>query len=316
MEIAVKSRYTATMQQSEDLADTIENPRVLAIGGGDLADALVARATRYYQTQVVGWLKRRPSKSSKFSKLRLKARVTEGVPNTMKPNAIWLFELSPFAITKAIKSLRKGVNLVVIQASDQQESGLQMLKLACERMQIPMLGPETSGIVACEMGKIGGIMHQEFVRGEVSIIARSGSMLYECGRVMKDRGIGVRFAIDLGASHNGSGSISYWVRVLQEDDLTKRVLILDEAGFRLKPDDIRQMSECSKPIGCLVYPKTTFMKQLNNGMMAVSSPPISTSLSDRLRLQIETVDGGIGKLHRLSVAGVPVYRNRSMKPLT
>jgi hypothetical protein len=87
------------------------------------------------------------------------------------------------------------------------------------------------------------------------------------------------------------------------------VLILDEAGFRLKPDDIRQMSECSKPIGCLVYPKTTFMKQLNNGMMAVSSPPISTSLSDRLRLQIETVDGGIGKLHRLSVAGVPVYRS-------
>lgn len=93
-----------------------------------------------------------------------------------------------------------------------------------------VVGPNCAGIISAGKAMLGIMPGNIYIKGNVGIVSRSGTLGYEAAAQMKALGIGVTTSVGIGGDPiNGSSFLDHLAR-FQEDPETEAVIMIGEIG--------------------------------------------------------------------------------------
>ena len=93
-----------------------------------------------------------------------------------------------------------------------------------------LVGPNCAGIISAGKAMLGIMPGNIYIRGDVGVVSRSGTLGYEAAAQMKALGIGVTTSVGIGGDPiNGSSFLDHLAR-FEEDPETKAVIMIGEIG--------------------------------------------------------------------------------------
>jgi len=93
-----------------------------------------------------------------------------------------------------------------------------------------VVGPNCAGIISAGRAMLGIMPGSIYVRGNVGIVSRSGTLGYEAAAQMKALGIGVTTSVGIGGDPiNGSSFLDH-LALFEKDADTKAVVMIGEIG--------------------------------------------------------------------------------------
>jgi malate-CoA ligase subunit alpha len=112
-----------------------------------------------------------------------------------------------------------------------------------------IVGPNCAGIISAGKAMLGIMPGHIYIRGNVGIVSRSGTLGYEAAAQMKALGIGVTTSVGIGGDPiNGSSFLDHMAR-FQEDPETEVVVMIGEIGGPQEADASKWIKEnMTKPV--------------------------------------------------------------------
>ena len=131
----------------------------------------------------------------------------------------------------AIDALQAGIRLLVaIPEHIPVRDTMEVVDLAREKGVI-MIGPNTPGVIIPQVIKIGIMPPTPFKSGNVAVISKSGTLLYEISDVLTSAGFGQSITIGIGGDPiNGTRLVDAFDMVREEPDLEGLVIVGEIGG--------------------------------------------------------------------------------------
>jgi malate-CoA ligase subunit alpha len=112
-----------------------------------------------------------------------------------------------------------------------------------------IVGPNCAGIISAGRAMLGIMPGHIYIRGNVGIVSRSGTLGYEAAAQMKAVGIGVTTSVGIGGDPiNGSSFLDH-LMLFEQDAETQAVVIIGEIGGPQEAEAAKWVKEnMSKPV--------------------------------------------------------------------
>jgi malate-CoA ligase subunit alpha len=209
-----------------------ENTRVIVQGfTGDKA-TFHAKEMMAYGTRVVGGVT-----PGKGGQQHLGRPVFDTVKEAVKATgaeASLAFVPPPYAGDALMEAADAGLRLVCIitdgiPAQDMMRVKRYLMRYPRESRTM-VVGPNCAGIISAGRAMLGIMPGSIYVRGNVGIVSRSGTLGYEAAAQMKALGIGVTTSVGIGGDPiNGSSFLDH-LALFEKDADTKAVVMIGEIG--------------------------------------------------------------------------------------
>jgi malate-CoA ligase subunit alpha len=140
----------------------------------------------------------------------------------------------PFAADALMEAADAGLKLVCIITDGIPAQDMMRVKRYLRRypkdQRTTIVGPNCAGIISAGKAMLGIMPGHIYMRGEVGIVSRSGTLGYEAAAQMKALGIGVTTSVGIGGDPiNGSSFLDHLERFERDRD-TKAVIMIGEIG--------------------------------------------------------------------------------------
>ncbi|MBA2721890.1 MAG: succinate--CoA ligase subunit alpha [Methylibium sp.] len=140
----------------------------------------------------------------------------------------------PFAADALMEAADAGLRLVCIITDGIPAQDMMRVKRYLRRyakdLRTTVVGPNCAGIISAGKAMLGIMPGNIYIRGNVGIVSRSGTLGYEAAAQMKALGIGVTTSVGIGGDPiNGSSFLDHLAR-FQEDPETEAVIMIGEIG--------------------------------------------------------------------------------------
>ena len=158
----------------------------------------------------------------------------------------------------AMEALEAGVKLVLITSEGLSRQEMARIVATAEACGARVVGPNTNGIIAPGLGKLGGIGGRNptdiYGAGRIGICSRSGGMSAEIGLSLKAGGYGVSTAIAMGGDRVTGGRMVDYIRLFENDPATDAMVIYGEPGSGNEAELARHLREngLRKPLVALI----------------------------------------------------------------
>src|SRR5260370_34077136 len=121
-----------------------------------------------------------------------------------------------------------------------------------------IVGPNCAGIISAGKAMLGIMPSNIYIRANVGVVSRSGTLGYEAGAQMKALGIGITTSVGIGGDPiNGSSFLDH-LMLFEQDPETKVVIMIGEIGGPQESDAAKWVKEnMTKPVGGYVAGLTT-----------------------------------------------------------
>jgi malate-CoA ligase subunit alpha len=209
-----------------------ESTRVIVQGfTGDKA-SFHAREMIAYGTNVVGGVT--PGKGGqKHLDLPVFNTVKQAVDAT-GAEASLAFVPPPFCADALMEAADAGLRLVCIITDGIPAQDMMRVKRYLRRYpkesRTTLVGPNCAGIISAGKAMLGIMPGHIYMRGNVGIVSRSGTLGYEAAAQMKALGIGVTTSVGIGGDPiNGSSFLDHLAR-FETDPETEAVIMIGEIG--------------------------------------------------------------------------------------
>jgi malate-CoA ligase subunit alpha len=159
--------------------------------------------------------------------------VKEAVKETGATTSI-TFVAPPFCADAIMEAADAGIRLICsitdgIPAQDMMRVKRYFLRYPKDRRPM-MVGPNCAGIISPGKAMLGIMPGHIYMRGNVGLISRSGTLGYEAASQLKELGIGISTSVGIGGDPiNGSSFLDHLV-LFDKDPETEAVLIIGEIG--------------------------------------------------------------------------------------
>lgn len=184
--------------------------------------------------------------------------VKEAVREQGAIDASIIFVPAKFAGDAVYEAIDNGVKLVVVITEGiPLHEELKFVNYARNRGAI-VVGPNTPGVLTAGEAKLGIMPSHVFVRGNVGLVSRSGTLTYEIARELSKRGYGISTVVGLGGDPiTGLDFIAVYKKFL-EDKETDAVIIVGEIGGDAEERFARFYSELDekKPVVAYIAGRT------------------------------------------------------------
>jgi malate-CoA ligase subunit alpha len=159
--------------------------------------------------------------------------VKDAVKNT-GAEASLAFVPPAFAADALMEAADAGLKLVCIITDGIPSQDMMRVKRYLRRypkeQRTTIVGPNCAGIISAGRAMLGIMPSNIYIRGNVGIVSRSGTLGYEAAAQMKALGIGVTTSVGIGGDPiNGSSFLDHLAR-FQEDPETEAVIMIGEIG--------------------------------------------------------------------------------------
>jgi len=182
-----------------------------------------------YGTNVVGGVT--PGKGGqKFEQVPIYNNVKEAVDATGAKISI-VFVPAKFFLDAAKEALEAGIKLLVaIPEHVPIRDTLKTLELAKKHDAI-IIGPNTPGVIIPEIIKIGIMPASPFMTGDIAVLSKSGTLLYEISNSLTQSGFGQSITLGIGGDPiNGIRLVDAFEMVKDLPDLRGMVIVGEIGG--------------------------------------------------------------------------------------
>ncbi|KQP51776.1 malate--CoA ligase subunit alpha [Methylobacterium sp. Leaf399] len=159
--------------------------------------------------------------------------VKEAVAATGATTSI-TFVAPPFAADAIMEAADAGLKLICsitdgIPAQDMMRVKRYLMRYPKDRRSM-VVGPNCAGIISPGKSMLGIMPGHIYLKGNVGVISRSGTLGYEAAAQMKAVGIGITTSVGIGGDPiNGSSFLDH-LALFEQDPDTKAVLMIGEIG--------------------------------------------------------------------------------------
>lgn len=209
-----------------------ETTRVIVQGfTGDKA-TFHAKEMIAYGTNLVGGVT--PGKGGKTHLDRPVFNTVKDAVRATGAQASLAFVPPAFCADALMEAADAGLDLVCIitdgiPAQDMMRVKRYLRRYPKER-RTTLVGPNCAGIISAGKAMLGIMPGNIYIRGNVGIVSRSGTLGYEAAAQMKALGIGVTTSVGIGGDPiNGSSFLDHLER-FEKDPETKAVVMIGEIG--------------------------------------------------------------------------------------
>lgn len=191
----------------------------------------------------------------------LELPVYNSVRSVMRAHAIdasVIYVPAAAARDAAVEALEAGVKLVLITSEGLSRQEMARIVAIADAKGARVVGPNTNGIIAPGLGKLGGIGGKDpadiYSTGRIGVCSRSGGMSAEIGLSLKAGGYGVSTAIAMGGDRVTGGRMVDYIRLFEEDPETDAMVIYGEPGSGNEAELARHLREngVRKPVVALI----------------------------------------------------------------
>ncbi len=191
--------------------------------------------------------------------------VVEGIPvfNSVKGamachEVEWscIFVPARFAKNAAFEAFENNLNVVLITENIPVHDTIAIMDVAKEK-NLVIIGPNCPGIITPGESKLGIMPGHIFMKGNVGMISRSGTLTYEIINELTRNGIGQSTAIGIGGDPViGLGFIDA-LKLFQQDDETEKIVLIGEIGGDLEEKAAEFINKnISKPVVAYIAGRT------------------------------------------------------------
>ena len=166
-------------------------------------------------------------------------------------NTAMIFVPPPFAAQSALEAAEAGVDVVItitegIPAHDE-------LKLYnTVKRDFPgttLIGPNCPGILSPGKANVGIIPAAFFKEGNVGVVSRSGTLTYQIGNELAQKGFGNSTIVGIGGDPVPGSSFVDIVKLFEEDDQTELIVLSGEIGGSAEEEAAEYIRDhVSKPV--------------------------------------------------------------------
>lgn len=178
--------------------------------------------------------------------------VKEAVKQTGATTSI-TFVAPPFAADAIMEAADAGLALICsitdgIPAQDMMRVKRYLMRYPKERRSM-VVGPNCAGIISPGKSMLGIMPGHIYLKGNVGVISRSGTLGYEAAAQMKEHGIGITTSVGIGGDPiNGSSFLDH-LALFEQDPDTHAVLMIGEIGGPQEAEASAWIKEnMSKPV--------------------------------------------------------------------
>jgi malate-CoA ligase subunit alpha len=228
-----------------------ETTRVIVQGfTGDKA-TFHAREMIAYATRVVGGVT--PGKGGQTHLERPVFNTVKDAVRETGAEASLAFVPPPYAADALMEAADAGLRLVCIITDGIPAQDMMRVKRYLRRYQkeqrTTIVGPNCAGIISAGKAMLGIMPSNIYVRGNVGVVSRSGTLGYEAGAQMKALGIGITTSVGIGGDPiNGSSFLDH-LRLFEQDPETKAVVMIGEIGGPQESEAAKWVKEnMTKPV--------------------------------------------------------------------
>src|SRR6202789_4186242 len=191
-----------------------------------------AREMIAYGTQVVGGVT--PGKGGQTHLDRPVFNTVKEAAKACGAEASLAFVPPPYAADALMEAADAGLRLVCIITDGIPSQDMMRVKRYLRRYpkerRTTIVGPNCAGIISAGKAMLGIMPSNIYLRGNVGVVSRSGTLGYEAGAQMKALGIGVTTSVGIGGDPiNGSSFLDH-LMLFEQDSETKAVIIIGEIG--------------------------------------------------------------------------------------
>ena len=167
-----------------------------------------------------------------------------------------LYIPAPAVKEAAFESIENGIKLLVIITENVPlHDTMKIVDLASQH-NVWIIGPNTPGILSPGKALIGFLPTAGIRTGEVGIVSRSGTLAIETLRFLSENGIGISTCCGLGGDLvSGRSQIDY-LRLFEEDEQTRVVVLLGEIGGNMEEAASDYVRCMKKPVVCMIVGRT------------------------------------------------------------
>ena len=159
----------------------------------------------------------------------------------------------PYAADALMEAADAGLRLVCIITDGIPAQDMMRVKRYLRRypkdQRTTIVGPNCAGIISAGKAMLGIMPSNIYMRGNVGVVSRSGTLGYEAGAQMKALGIGITTSVGIGGDPiNGSSFLDH-LRLFEQDPETKAVVMIGEIGGPQESEAAKWVKEnMSKPV--------------------------------------------------------------------
>jgi succinyl-CoA synthetase alpha subunit len=166
-------------------------------------------------------------------------------------NTAMIFVPPPFAADSILESADAGIETVIcitegIPAHDE----LRVYNfLRSHRPTVRLIGPNCPGVLSPGKANVGIIPAAFFKEGNVGVVSRSGTLTYQMGNELAQRGFGNSSIVGIGGDPVPGSSFIDVIELFQADDETELIVMSGEIGGSAEEEAAEYIGEhVTKPV--------------------------------------------------------------------
>jgi malate-CoA ligase subunit alpha len=210
-----------------------------------------AKEMMAYGTRVVGGVT--PGKGGQTHLGRPVFNTVKDAVRATGAEASLAFVPPPYAADALMEAADAGLRLVCIITDGIPAQDMMRVKRYLRRYakdkRTTIVGPNCAGIISAGKAMLGIMPSNIYIRGNVGVVSRSGTLGYEAGAQMKALGIGVTTSVGIGGDPiNGSSFLDHLI-LFEQDPETKAVIMIGEIGGPQESEAAKWVKEnMTKPV--------------------------------------------------------------------
>ena len=137
---------------------------------------------------------------------------------------------APFCKDSVLEAVEAGIKLIVCITEGIPTLDMLEIKIACDKEDARLIGPNCPGIITPGESKIGIMPGHIHLPGKVGIVSRSGTLTYEAVKQTTDAGFGQSTCIGIGGDPIPGSSFIDILSLLENDEQTEAIVMIGEIG--------------------------------------------------------------------------------------
>lgn len=148
--------------------------------------------------------------------------------NKTKPLVSIIFSTPARAFEETEAAIKARIPLIICTAEHVPAHDVLRMKALAEKYHVHLIGPSSLGLVRTGECLAGSIPAHLFPNGNIGIVGRSSSLIYEAVQQLSEKGLGVSSCVSLGAGELLVTSFVPVYDALLGDPKTKIILIIGQ----------------------------------------------------------------------------------------
>ena len=152
------------------------------------------------------------------------------------PKISVVFSTPQMALADVLEAIKAKIPLIICTTEHVPMHDALKMKVAAEKAKVALLGPSSAGILTFNAAITGTMPTSLFKAGDVAVVGRSSSLIFEAISQLASYGLGVSKCVSLGADHLIGTSFVPVVEALNADKNTKAILLVGQVHGTLEQE--------------------------------------------------------------------------------